>query len=82
MNTDFLVCAEDDPSAKLATVEDIVKHLRIRHGDMNETPDYEFVSSEDLVKQVADIKVRNGACGPMFNAIIIIHADVLTCRNG
>jgi len=58
MNTDFLVCAEDDPSAKLATVEDIVKHLRIRHGDMNETPDYEFVSSEDLVKQVADIKKR------------------------
>ncbi|KAM3581807.1 hypothetical protein VKS41_005964 [Umbelopsis sp. WA50703] len=58
MNTDFLVCGEDDASVKLSNEEDIAKYLEIKHSQPDAAIDYEFVSSADLVQQVAEAKNR------------------------
>ncbi|KAI9285460.1 FtsJ-like methyltransferase-domain-containing protein [Umbelopsis sp. AD052] len=58
MNTDFLVCGEDDATVKLSTEEEIVKCLKIKFGGIDEPVDYEFVSSADLVQQVNAVKNR------------------------
>jgi hypothetical protein len=58
MNTDFLVCGEDDATVKLGTVDEIAKCLRIKYGDMNDVTDYDFVSDATLVHQVNEVKVR------------------------
>jgi hypothetical protein len=57
MNTDFLVCGEDDATAKLNTEDEIVQCLQIKFGGMDELTDYDFVSSADLVQQVNEAKV-------------------------
>ncbi|CAO3672917.1 unnamed protein product [Umbelopsis ramanniana] len=58
MNTDFLVCGEDDATAKLGTEDEIVQCLQIKFGGMDELTDYDFVSSADLVQQVNEAKNR------------------------
>ncbi|KAI8582419.1 hypothetical protein K450DRAFT_227081 [Umbelopsis ramanniana AG] len=58
MNTNFLVCGEDDATAKLSTEDEIVQCLQIKFGGMDELTDYDFVSSADLVQQVNAVKNR------------------------
>jgi hypothetical protein len=76
MNTDFLVCGEDDATAKLGTEDEIVQCLQVRLGGMDELTDYDFVSSADLVQQVNAIKVRGFSFDALFLAKLLTRFHI------